>query len=232
MTVNRQNPFRLSLALAGVLLAPALSPAADEVAPAPGAVAPQEDAGAEANRGRKNGAARAGSARPVPVAGEAASGAEPAPAMGSEELPANVAAEASASAGEETKPRIRDLGEGDQKVYVVDHKESWSMHVENVATDTIFRLWHEAGGPEVTTKVRVDRPFTISVHKLKAELILERLFEGYGYTLHYDDDGRLASVRVYSPRESFAYKTPRLTEALSRWKEVETDPEAAARKPQ
>lgn len=119
------------------------------------------------------------------------------------------------------RPAIQTIGE-DLKIHVVDHDGKWSMHAENVGTNEIVRLWHIAGGPEVTTKVLVDRPFTLSVHALSTEAILERLYEGYGFTMHYDDAGRLDTVRVYSMSGASAYKTPRLTETLSRWKEIES----------
>jgi hypothetical protein len=129
------------------------------------------------------------------------------------------------------RPAIQSIGD-DLKIYVVDHGGKWSMHAENVATNEIVRLWHIAGGPEVTTKFPIDRPYTLSVHEVSTEVILERLFEGFGFTMHYDDTGRLDSVRVYGMRDSVSFKTPRLTETLTRWKEIETDPEAAARKPE
>jgi hypothetical protein len=128
-------------------------------------------------------------------------------------------------------PLIQTLGEADQKIFLVDHKGTWSMHFENVITANVVLQWKQAGGPDVTMKTPVDRPFTMSVHKLEPEMIVERLFEGYGYTLHYDDAGRLTSVRVYSPRESLAFKTPRLTQSLSDWKKAETESQAAAAQP-
>jgi hypothetical protein len=140
---------------------------------------------------------------------------------------AAVQAPADPPAGTEVAgPLIQTLGEADQKIFLVDHKGTWSMHFENVITSNVVLLWKQAGGPDVTMKVPVDRTNTMSVHRIAPELIVERLFEGYGFTLHYDDAGRLTSVRVYSPRESGAFKTPRLTESLSDWKKAETETEA------
>jgi hypothetical protein len=119
------------------------------------------------------------------------------------------------------EPVVQTLGDGDQKVFVVDHHGTWSIHVENVLTEPIVRLWHEAGGPEVIAKVAIDRPYTLSVHGLSAERILERLLVGYDYTLHYDASGRLERVRVYSPHPSLVFKTPRLVESLKQWRETE-----------
>ncbi|MFN2427882.1 MAG: hypothetical protein ABR587_15705 [Candidatus Binatia bacterium] len=117
---------------------------------------------------------------------------------------------------------VRTLGEGDQKLFLVDHDGTWSMHAQNVVTDQLLRLWSEAGGPVVFAKTFLDRPYTISVHRLEPERILDRLLEGYSYTLHYDGDGRLESVRVYSLSATAMFKTPRLVESLGSWRDVET----------
>ena len=105
---------------------------------------------------------------------------------------------------------------------LVDHDGTWSMHVENVTSDELFHLWRTAGGPEVVVKMLVDRPVTVSVHRMTPERIVERLLIGYGYTLHYDADGRLARVRVYSPTAQSNYKLARLTESLAKWREAES----------
>jgi hypothetical protein len=129
---------------------------------------------------------------------------------------------------------IRTIGELSNVLHVVDHGDSWSMHAENIATGELFRLWHEAGGPEVTAKVLVDRLYTLSVHRLEAEKIVERVLVGYGHTMHYDADGRLARVRIYSPQDAAAqFKTPRLTESLSDWRDEELaeEEQPAARRP-
>jgi hypothetical protein len=141
---------------------------------------------------------------------------------------ATKAAAAATNADAGDRPLVQTLGEADQKIFIVDHRGKWSMHAENVLTSNIVRLWQQAGGPEVTMKEPVDRPFTLSVHAVAPEVIFERLFEGYGYTLHYDDDGGLVSARIYSMAGANTFKTPRLTETLSDWKKVETEPEAAA----
>jgi hypothetical protein len=118
---------------------------------------------------------------------------------------------------------VQALGEGTERLHLVRHDGGlWSMHAESLVTDTLFRLWREAGGPEVIAKVIVDRPNTLSLHRVRTERLLERLLDGYGYTLHYDADGRLAQVRVYSPEPASPYKNPRLTESLGTWRDVET----------
>lgn len=127
---------------------------------------------------------------------------------------------------------VQVLGDADQKLHLVDHGGTWSMHAENIATPTLLNLWRRAGGPEVVSKAAVDRPFTLSVHRLEPERILERILEGYSYTLHYEPGGSLSQVRVYSPDPSLAFRVPRLVESLGTWREVETaasDPNAAAR---
>lgn len=119
-------------------------------------------------------------------------------------------------------PSIETLGNGVSTIHVVDHGDSWSMHVESIPTDQLLGLWQQAGGPEMVAKTVVDRPYTLSVHRLSAERILERLFDGYDYTLHYDRAGRLVRVRVYSLDPAAAFKTPRLVESLRDWNEKET----------
>lgn len=128
-------------------------------------------------------------------------------------------------------PQIRELGAGDRRMFVVDHGDTWSMHAESVVTDAMFELWKEAGGPDYVAKVLVNRPYTISVHRLPAARIVDRLLEGYGYTLHYDPSGRLSKVRVYSPQPAQMFKTPRLVESLASWKEAELPPLADSTAP-
>jgi hypothetical protein len=117
---------------------------------------------------------------------------------------------------------IQVHGEGDQTVYVVDHGDTWSMHAENVLADNVFSAWAASGGPRSSSKTPLDHPFTLSVHRLAPERIVERLLDGYGYTLHYDAEGRLATVRVYSAEPTRMYKTPRLTQTRARWSQTET----------
>ncbi len=115
------------------------------------------------------------------------------------------------------------------RAHFVDHEGPWSLHAEALPTDYLFRLWREIGGPEVVSLLPIDRTYTISVHREPAERILGRLLDGYGYTLHYDGDGRLELVRVYSPAPNAgAFKTPRLVESLSAWRDVELAPATAA----
>jgi hypothetical protein len=128
------------------------------------------------------------------------------------------------------KDSIQTIGADDTKIELVDHGDTWSMHAENVNAIAILRGWHEAGGPDVATKFDLDYPFTLSVHHLTPELIVERILDGRGYTLHYSPGGRLVLVRVYSPRPMTGYKTPRLVESLAAWRETET-PAAAASAP-
>lgn len=116
---------------------------------------------------------------------------------------------------------VQSLGSGDAKIQLVDHGDSWSMHVENVLAQDIFHLWHEAGGPEVVMKTPLDFPFTFSVHRMSTERIVERILEGWGRTLHFDAKGRLELVRIYSPRPARLFKTPRLVESLGTWRQVE-----------
>lgn len=125
---------------------------------------------------------------------------------------------------------LQALGEPGQRLYVVDHGARWSMHAENLATDVLLRLWQQVGGPEVISKTLLDRAYTISVHRLEADRIVERLLDGYGYTLHYED-GRLARVRVYSPVPGPVFKTPRLVESLTKWTDEESATPPAATPP-
>jgi hypothetical protein len=163
----------------------------------------------------------------APAAVVAQDGAPP-DGAGQEAAPLDVAAQEGAPpdvAGQEAAPPVpvvQTLGDGDQKLFVVDHDGAWSMHAENIVTGELFRLWHQGGGPDVVTKTPLDRPYTMSVHRLPSERVVARLLEGYGYTLHYDATGRLERVRVYSPEPSQIYKTPRLVESLARWRELET----------
>jgi hypothetical protein len=117
---------------------------------------------------------------------------------------------------------VLTLGNGDQKVQLVDHGDCWSMHAENVMAMNIFAAWREVGGPEVIMKSPLDYPYTLSVHRVPTERLVARILEGYGHTLHYGPDGRLAQVRVYSPEPARLYKTPRLVESLGTWRQVET----------
>jgi len=119
-------------------------------------------------------------------------------------------------------PVVQTLEDGDAKFYVVDHGATWSIHAENVTVEAIFRAWHEVGGPEVNSKVKLDYPFTLSLHRVEMERVVERMLDGYGHTLHFDANGRLDSVRVYSPEPARVFKTPRLVESLATWREVET----------
>lgn len=119
--------------------------------------------------------------------------------------------------------RVQALGEGTERLHLVDHGEGvWSMHAESLGTYVLFRLWKEVGGPEVIAKDPVDHPYTLSLHRVKAEEIVSRLLAGHGYTLHYDGKGRLSQVRVYSAEAGHVYRTPRLTESLGAWRDVET----------
>lgn len=170
----------------------------------------------------------AGSKQPSAAKADAAAATNAAAAATRADAAATNADAAATGADAGTRPLIQTLGEADQKIFVVDHQGKWSMHAENVLTSNIVRLWQQAGGPEVTMKEPVDRPFTLSVHAVAPEIIFERLFEGYGYTLHYDDDGGLVAARIYSMAGSNTFKTPRLTETLSDWKKAETETETAA----
>ena len=136
--------------------------------------------------------------------------------------PASVAAPA---------PEIHTLGAEDQRVFVVDHGGTWSMHAESVVAGSLFVSWHEAGGPDVLAKVVLDYPYTLSLHRVTAERILERMLEGWSYTLHYDAGGHLERVRVYSAEPQRIFKTPRLTESLADWKKQETGEPAPAAAP-
>jgi hypothetical protein len=128
-------------------------------------------------------------------------------------------------------PEIQVMGEGDQRVFVVNHGDSWSMHVENVQAQALLEHWHEVGGPKVEAKSILDYPFTLSVHHLAAERIVERILDGYGFTLHYDGKGKLDGVRVYSAEGTRIYKTPRLTESLTSWKQAEVPQDTGAATP-
>lgn len=116
---------------------------------------------------------------------------------------------------------VQTLGNGDQKIHLVDHGDSWSLHAESVMAMNIFEAWHEAGGPELVMKTPLDYPYTLSVHRQSTERIVERILEGYGHTLHYGPDGRLVLVRAYSPKPARLFKTPRLVESLGTWRQVE-----------
>lgn len=135
--------------------------------------------------------------------------------------------------GADDAPVVQTLGDGDQKLYVVNHDGTWSMHVENLITGDLVRLWREVGGPHVVAKTVLDRPYTLSVHKLPPERIFERLLDGFDYTLHYDAAGRLERVRVYSldPSSASTFKTPRLVESLGSWRELETAASPASTPP-
>lgn len=133
--------------------------------------------------------------------------------------PAAPVADTSLSSGDVV---VQSLGGGDAKIQLVDHGDTWSMHAENVMAQDIFRLWHEAGGPEVVMKTPLDYPFTLSVHRQDTERIVERILEGWGRTLHYDAKGRLVLVRSYSPKPARIFKTPRLVESLGTWRQEET----------
>lgn len=139
-----------------------------------------------------------------------------------QDLAQDVAQDVATDPDVDAAPGIQTLGEGESTIYVVDHGDSWSMHVESVPTDQLLGLWQQAGGPEMVAKTIVDRPYTLSVHRLSAERILERLFDGFDYTLHYDGSGRLVRVRVYSLDPAAVFKTPRLVESLREWTEKET----------
>ncbi len=152
-------------------------------------------------------------------------------------LPASTPEPAAApedEAAAETPPagpavEVLSFGEGSTTTWIVRHGDEWSMHAESVSASAIFEAWHQAGGPAMASKVSMDYPFTLSVHRMTTERLVARIVEGYGYTLHYDAAGRMELVRVYSQRPSFQYKTARLVESLATWKQVETAvPTAAA----
>lgn len=135
--------------------------------------------------------------------------------------------EDSAAPAEEAGPEIETIGEEGMRAHFVEHAGPWSLHAENLPTDYLFRLWHDVGGPEVVSREPIDRAYTISVHRESAERILGRLLDGYSYTLHYDAAGKLEMVRVYSPAPNAGeFKTPRLVESLSAWRDVELAPTA------
>lgn len=140
-------------------------------------------------------------------------------ARAQDEVPAAPVADTALSAGDVV---VETLGGGDAKIHLVDHGDCWSMHAENVLAQDIFRLWHEAGGPAVEMKTPLDFPFTMSVHRMSTERIVDRILEGWGRTLHFDAKGRLELVRTYSPKPARLFKTPRLVESLGTWRQVET----------
>jgi hypothetical protein len=116
---------------------------------------------------------------------------------------------------------IQVLGEGDQTLYVVDHGGTWSMHADNLRADLIFQLWRTVGGPRAASRNVLDHAFTMSLHRVAPERIVERILEGFNYTLHYTPAGKLDAVHVLSAQASRMYKTPRLVEGRSRWSEAE-----------
>lgn len=126
-----------------------------------------------------------------------------------------------AGAGAAARASIQVLGEGDQTLYVVDHGGTWSMHADNLRADLIFQLWRTVGGPRAASKNALDHAFTMSLHRVEPERIVERILEGFNYTLHYTAAGRLDAVHVLSAQASRMYKTPRLIEGRSRWSEAE-----------
>jgi hypothetical protein len=123
---------------------------------------------------------------------------------------------------------VQTVGEGDRRIYVVRHGDTWSMHAENVTAENILLSWQEAGGPKVEMKSALDYLFTLSVHRLPTERIVARILEGYGYTLHYDAAGKLVMVRIYSPKPSRYPASQRLVESLGTWMQVETAKPSAA----
>lgn len=138
------------------------------------------------------------------------------------DAPAGAAEADAAATAEDEGPEIQTIGEEGMRAHFVDHDGPWSLHAEALPTEYLFRLWHEIGGPEVVSRTPIDRVYTISVHREPTERILERMLDGYGYTLHYDGEGRLELVRVYSPAPNAGeFKTPRLVESLSAWRDVE-----------
>lgn len=137
------------------------------------------------------------------------------------EVPAASAA-APAEYGAAEEGIVTTLGSSDQKVHVVVRGGLWSMHAETVLVQNILKSWHEAGGPEVVMKNPVDHAYTLSVHRVTTERLVERLLEGYGYTLHYAADGTLETVRVYSPEPGYPFKNPRVVESFGTWRQVET----------
>lgn len=118
------------------------------------------------------------------------------------------------------RARLQTLGEGAEQIYVVDHTDSWSFHVENVTAAAIFKLWKGIGGPALASKELMDFPFTMSVHRMAAERVIDRILDGYNYTLHYEG-GRLAQVHVLGSVPTRSYKTPRLVESRARWTDAE-----------
>lgn len=144
-------------------------------------------------------------------------------------VPAGPSGPADAQAGPGDEVQV--VGDGDQRLFLVRHDDSWSMHAENLQAQALFEHWHQVGGPRVEAKNILDYPFTLSVHHLPAERIVERVLEGFGFTLHYDAGGRLDVVRVYSAEATRMYKTPRLTESLSSWRQVEEPASAASAAP-
>lgn len=155
------------------------------------------------------------------------------PAKGPPPMPAAEGAQESEpvdAAPEAPRATVQSFGEGAARLHLVDHGDGlWSMHAESLGTYALFAMWKEAGGPEVIAKDPVDHPYTLSVHRVKAEDIVGRLLAGHGFTLHYDTGGRLAQVRVYSAEPGHVYRTPRLTESLGAWRDVETGADPTAR---
>ena len=150
-----------------------------------------------------------------------------------ESLPVLEVAEAEAAGTGDTQdagagPQVQVLGTTEQRVHLVDHNGTWSMHAQSVIASELLRAWHEAGGPDVQAKLVLDYPYTLSMHRVPAERILERVLEGWSYTLHYDVSGKLARVRVYSPEPQRMFKTPRLVESLAAWKQLESGTAAPA----
>lgn len=137
---------------------------------------------------------------------------------------------ADAAAADPPAAEIQSLGNAGATLYLVDHDGAWSMHAENVSVDRLLELWAMAGGPQAASKAPLGRDFTLSVHRMSPERIVERMLDGYNYTLHYDGDGRLARVHIYDSRPGRIYKTPRLVERRSQW-EAREDEFAATQGP-
>lgn len=129
---------------------------------------------------------------------------------------------ASIGVADDHRPKIQTLDAGGQPVYLVDHDgDRLSLYAENVQLDALLEALEAAGGPSWSSREPLIRPVTMTVHAQRIEDVLRRLLDGYSFTYHYDERGRLERVRVLAIIPGRPYKTPPALESRSYWERVE-----------
>ena len=119
-----------------------------------------------------------------------------------------------------SRTRIETLTRGAFSIDVVRRDELWSIYVDEVTVSDVLDLLQRVDGPTYSARNPLTRAVRLSLHRVPIEEIIEKLFLGQSYSLHYEGSC-LSHVRVLHEVPGFIYSVPRASESRGRWEEVE-----------